>query len=108
MIDWWAVLSHSLWLAGLATVLATFSTVDWQGDAPPGAVAVRARLRSIAAKWIAFAQSRSFAVGIALFCLGLGMTTYPSWQRVLWLGLAAAAGALAAWPRPAGPQEPAP
>jgi uncharacterized membrane protein len=96
MIDWWAVLTNGLWIAGLAMALALFSLADWRasqrGEGPGGAVERAGR-------------SAGLALSLTLVCLGAGLSVSRGWERLLWLLLAAAFGARTGqiwWPRRGG------
>jgi hypothetical protein len=87
VIDIWGVLANSLWVLGLATLLATFSRAYW------AACVEKARLRAVLARpGILRAVNLSFF----LVCAGLATTGRTWWGRVLW-GLLAVAWVARVW-----------
>ena len=83
MIDVWGVLSHSLWIAGLAVLLATFSWAYWVAGSSGGPM--RAALRAALART---AARRTSGVGMILFCAGMAATGRSWWEWLLWGALA--------------------
>jgi len=86
MIDWWNVITHSFWIAGLSLSLAVFSYADWRAARRDAGLrdAIRDSLHSPA-----------FLVGPALGCLGAGLSVGRWWERLAWLALACAFATLA-------------
>ena len=79
MIDWVGVATNSLWLFGLAGVLATLSYYEYL------AKAIGKPFRQILNN-STFVGSFSWA--IALFCVGVAGSGGSWWQRVAWAVLA--------------------
>ena len=75
MINWWWVVSNTLWISGLALLLAAWSyrrcRVSRRG-APGRPGMVRLNLGDL------------FRLGLLLFCLGLFATRGSGWEKVLW------------------------
>jgi hypothetical protein len=88
MIDVWTVFTNLVWISGLALALAAFSYADWRVSL--GATSIRHSMRNTA-------QNPAFISGIALTCLGAGLSVWPVWQRVVWFVLAACLAIAAAW-----------
>jgi hypothetical protein len=87
MIDLRGLLGDSLWIAGLAVLLAVLSWARWiaAGERiPMRAVLARTRPRQV------------LHLGLALFCAGLALTGRAWWECVLW-GLLAATWTIRAW-----------
>ena len=81
MIDWWNVLTHALWIVGLAVALAALSYTDWTSSrAGEGFVST---LKHVV-------QDPVFLLGLVLACLGAGLSVAVWWRRVLWFALGAA------------------
>ncbi len=82
MIDWIGVVTNSLWVLGLAVVLAVLSIAYSSSQAGPGA---KRRLRDILGE-------RPFQIGLwtglLLFCAGIALSGGHWWERVLWGALA--------------------
>jgi len=76
LIDWISVGKSSLWLSGLAAILASLSWASWMG-ARGGT-----RLRTSAA---APGVQASLNVGLALVSAGLLFSARSAWEHVLWL-----------------------
>ena len=80
MIDWFNLLFHTLWILGLAVILAAFSYHDWL--AAKQGVKLRQAL-----------DRRSFQgpllLGLILVGLGLTLLAEVWWERLLWLGFVA-------------------
>jgi len=87
-IDWWNVLTHGLWIAGLAIVLGLLSYVDWR--ASTGSRDPRSVLRDLAYDPVLY-------LGLALTCLGAALGVAAGWQRLLWLLLLAATALAGTW-----------
>ena len=85
MIDWWSVLTNSLWIVGLATALAVLSYSDWLASTEG---------RGLASTLRRLASSTSFVASMALVCVGTGLSVTLWWQRGLWLLLAISFAAL--------------
>ena len=93
LIDWKMVGFASLWIIGLAVILAVLGFVDYHAKASGARFRDELRKSSYQA-WI--------NVGLALFCLGLLGSSSTWWESVLW-GLLAVAflafsiGSFRAW-----------
>ena len=70
----WTIVSHALWISGLAVLLAAFSWQRWA--AGEGRKAKRPGL--------------ALNLGLILVCAGLAATGRAWWERILWGMLAAA------------------
>lgn len=81
MIDVWWVVSNSLWVAGLALLLATLSWAWWAASVE--GVRARAALARAGAR-------RVWGLGLALFGAGMAATGRAWWERALWGALAVA------------------
>ncbi len=78
MIDWWNLLTHGLWILGLAGALAVLSHSDWVASQQLGS-----------SKALALAMRNPlFSIGLTLTCLGAGLGAHPDWERVVWFLLA--------------------
>lgn len=87
MIDIWSVMANSLWVLGLATLLAALSWAHW-------AASVRAsRFRTVLGQP---AVQLALDLGLLLFCAGLAATARAWWERALW-GLLTLAWVAQAW-----------
>ena len=79
MINWWWVVSNTLWISGLALLLAAWSyrrcRVSRRG-APGRSEMVRLNLGDF------------FRLGLLLFCVGLFATSGSWWEKILWGSLA--------------------
>lgn len=87
MIDVWGVAANSLWILGLAVLLAVLSWAHWAASAEGVQLRVvlgRPRMR------------QALDLGLILFCAGLAATARAWWERALW-GLLAVAWAIQAW-----------
>jgi hypothetical protein len=87
VIDVWGVIANSLWILGLAVLLAVLSWAHWVASTEGKqlrAVLGRPRTR------------QGLDLGLFLFCAGLAATGRAWWERVLW-GLLAAAWVFQAW-----------
>ena len=96
MIDWWGLVYDSLWIAGLATILAAFSMASYQAHVEE--VTLWRKL----SEW---AFQLTLDIGMVLFCLGLLFSSRSWWEKVIW-GVATAWFALQAtqfgWRKGAG------
>jgi len=95
MIDVWGVLANSLWILGLAILLAALSWAHWVANTK------KVRLRAVLGRpW----AQRVLTLGLILLCAGLAATGRTWWERALWALLAVAWGVSAAGrgPAPAG------
>lgn len=79
MIDWWDVSVNAVWIGGLAIFLAAISYRSAAKAHAKGSTPVKDR-------WVWSGEIWP-AVGLALFCLGLGLASQQTWQRVVWLAL---------------------
>ena len=70
----WTVVSHALWISGLVVLLAAFSWQRWA--AGEGRETKRPGL--------------ALNLGLILVCAGLAATGRAWWERILWVGVAAA------------------
>ena len=85
MIDVWKVAANSLWILGLAIMLATFSYQQWLGPRTIGG----AKKRVFASE----ALRRAWTSGILLLCIGWGTGQAARWwEKALCALLAAACG----------------
>lgn len=87
LIDVWGVIANSLWILGLAALLATLSWAHWVASTE------KTRLRTILRRP---PIRRILDLGLVLFCAGLAATSRTWWERALW-GLLAAAWTVQAW-----------
>lgn len=78
MIDTWGVLANSLWIAGLAILLAALSWAHWMASVKSSRL--RVALAGSAAR-------RMRSLGSFLFCAGLAATGRAWWEWALWGGL---------------------
>jgi hypothetical protein len=74
MIDWWGLVSNSLWVAGLAVGLAAFSMAHYR--ARTERVPLRRRLQGLEF-WV------PFCIGMILFGLGLLFSAQDWWEKIL-------------------------
>jgi hypothetical protein len=75
LIDWKMVGFASLWIIGLAVILAALGFADYHAKASGGRFRDELR-KSIYQAWI--------NVGLSLFCLGLLGSSESWWESVLW------------------------
>ncbi len=75
MIDVWSVLTNSLWILGLAILLAVLSWAHW------GASLEGVRFRTALGRPEA---RRVVDLGLVLFCAGLAASNRTWWERILW------------------------
>ena len=87
MIAVWGAAANSLWILGLAVLLAVLSWTRWAASTE------KARFRVV---WGRPRVQQVLDLGLVLFCIGLAATTRTWWERVLW-GLLAAAFVVQAW-----------
>jgi len=81
LIDWPALIRNALWILGLSVVLAAWSYVSW--------LAARRGVRAWRTiDWPVFEVPA--AAGLALVALSLAWGATRTWERILWLVLAAA------------------
>src|SRR3954449_2431777 len=87
MVDWFKIFSNSLWLVGLALILAVASYTDYGGW--------HKRL-SIAPVWRAILSNGWTRLGALLFCAGMALAagTWP--EKIVW-GLLGAYALYGAW-----------
>ena len=81
MIDVWGVIANSLWILGLAVLLAALSWAHWVASSEGR------HLRIVLGRP---QTQRCLDLGLFLFCVGLVATSRAWWERILW-GLLAAA-----------------
>lgn len=80
MIDLWNVLTHTLWIVGIAIALAALSYTDWINSREDrGSVST---LKHIVREPV-------FLLGLAIACLGAGLSVAIWWRRVIWFLLGA-------------------
>ena len=80
MMDFRSVVANTLWILGLALILAALSWARW--------VAARENVRfrvALSRPGVA----RALDGGLMLFCAGLAATARTGWEQVLWGVLAA-------------------
>lgn len=87
MIAVWGVLANSLWIVGLAVLLAALSWAHWVASTE------KVRFRVVLGRLWA---RRMMGLGLVLFCAGLAATGRTWWERVLW-ALLAVGWAVQAW-----------
>jgi hypothetical protein len=87
VIDIWGVIANSLWILGLAVLLAVLSWVHWVASTEKNRLRVVLQRAPI---------QIALEVGLFLFCAGLATTERTWWERTLW-GLLAAAWMFQAW-----------
>jgi O-antigen/teichoic acid export membrane protein len=87
VIDTWGVLANSLWILGLAVLLAVLSWARWVASMEGN------RLRVVLKRPH---TQQALDVGLFLFCAGLAATGRTWWERVLW-GLLSAAWVVQVW-----------
>lgn len=97
MIDVWGVVGNSLWIAGLALLLATVSWASWVASTQ------RPRFRALLA-WPG--TQRVLDLGLVLFCAGLAATSRAWWEQVLWGVLALGWAVQALWQSRTGRKRP--
>ncbi|MBN1813534.1 MAG: hypothetical protein JXA14_16975 [Anaerolineae bacterium] len=87
MIDIWGVIANSLWILGLAVLLAALSWARWIAHTE------QSRLRVVLKRP---RTQQILDAGLFLFCAGLAATGRAWWECILW-GLLAAAWVVQAW-----------
>ena len=75
VIDVWEMVANSVWILGLAVLLAAFSWASWAASAE--GVRFRTMLRRPG-------MQRVLSLGLMLFCAGLAATGRAWWERTLW------------------------
>lgn len=81
MIDWWGLFTNTLWVVGLAVVLAAFSMAYYR--ARTGRVPLRQRLQRASFQF-------PFCMGMILFGLGLSFSGQTLWEKIAGALVAAA------------------
>lgn len=76
MIDWPHLLYHTLWILGLATILAAFSQSDWR------AAQQGLKLRQVLNRP---AFQIPLSLGLTLISLALALLAQTGWERFIWL-----------------------
>ena len=74
-IDWLNVFYNSLWILGLAIILAAFSFADWQ--AHQAGVKLRSQFNSPAFQ-------RPLSMGLILVSVSLAFLADRWWEQVIW------------------------
>jgi len=87
VIDIWGVIANSLWILGLAVLLAALSWARWIAQTEQSRLRIVLKRPPI---------QIALDAGLFLFCAGLAATGRAWWERVLW-GLLAAAWVVQAW-----------
>lgn len=87
MIDVWGVIANSLWILGLAVLLAVLSWAHWVASAEGNRLRDELKRPQI---------QQVLDLGLFLFCAGLAATGRSWWERILW-GLLAAVWVFQAW-----------
>jgi hypothetical protein len=75
MINYWNLAANSLWILGLAILLAALSWASW--TARTEQVRFRAALSRAGLQ-------QTIDLGLALFCAGLAATSDTWWEQLLW------------------------
>ncbi|MBN1487433.1 MAG: hypothetical protein JW981_07310 [Anaerolineae bacterium] len=78
MIDIWGVFCNSLWVLGLAVLLATWSYADYEASIH------KQKTRD---KFKEFSYALALDAGLCLFITGLALTEDRWWARLLWIVL---------------------
>jgi hypothetical protein len=81
MIDWRGVGFATLWIVGLAVLLAAVSLADYEAHQR------QARLRTVLGGG---GYPLALNAALTLFCLGMLGSGRAGWEKALWLGLALA------------------
>lgn len=76
VIDWLNILYNTLWIFGLALILAAFSYASWQADQQ--GQKLRQRLDSISFQF-------PLSIGLTFVSLGLTFLAQVWWERLIWL-----------------------
>ena len=79
MVPWWSVLLNTLWILGLALLLADLSFHSWLA---------RQEGSSLRQQFNKLQFLKYFWLALVLITLGLAGTSNRLWERVLWLLLA--------------------
>jgi membrane protein implicated in regulation of membrane protease activity len=87
MVDWLGVATNSVWILGLALVLAVLSYADWSAHT------TRQRLREVLGQ---AAFRVALWSGLTLFCAGVAFSGGCWWEGVLW-GVLAVMAAVKVW-----------
>jgi hypothetical protein len=87
VIDVWEMVANSVWILGLAVLLAAFSWASWTASAEGNRFRTALRRPGI---------QRVLSLGLMLFCAGLAATGHAWWERTLW-GLLTVIFAVQAW-----------
>lgn len=87
MIDVWGVIANSLWILGLAVLLAVLSWTHWVASTEGNRIRDALKRPRI---------QQALDLGLFLFCAGLAATGRTWWERILW-GLLAAVWIFQAW-----------
>lgn len=87
MIDIWGVVANSLWILGLAVLLAALSWAHWAANVE------RIRFRVVLSRP---GLRQVMNLGLILLCAGLVVAGRAWWERVLW-GLLGIAWVVQAW-----------
>jgi hypothetical protein len=74
MIDWWGLFANTLWVVGLAIVLAAFSMAHYRARSRQ--VPLRQRLQGSGFQF-------PFCIGTILFGLGLLVSGQNWWEKVI-------------------------
>lgn len=74
MIDLWVLLANSLWIAGLAVLLAVLSWANWTAHG------AQVPMRAVLAR---DGPRRVLHLGLALLCAGLAATGRAWWECVV-------------------------
>ena len=78
MLGWFDLIQHTLWIVGLAILLATFSLAHWRAGL---------QKRSLRQSLWRPAYRLAIAVGITAFALGLMFLTEVLWLKIAWMGV---------------------
>jgi hypothetical protein len=87
VINVWEVVANSVWILGLAVLLAAFSWASWAASV----AGIRFRMVLCRPR-----MQRVLSLGLMLFCAGLAATGRAWWEQTLW-GLLAVIFAVQAW-----------
>jgi hypothetical protein len=97
MIDWMNVAWNASWILGLSIALAAISYARWEAGLLHEKISTRLNQPAY--------QAALHGAGL-LFCLGLGGTAAPAWQKTVWFllaGLSLIMGILAVRPQKSQP-----
>jgi hypothetical protein len=78
MIIWLDLVQHTLWIVGLAILLATFSLAHWTAGLQE---------RGLQQSLLQPAYRLTIAVGIIAFALGLMFLAEALWLKIAWMGV---------------------